>query len=201
MDQQDGENPYVVGSGPDGEETAAKSKTSVLRIIGVSTFTLMVAVFLLSFFSDLEIERFKSIELGRVFVNTGIGVIIASIILPVLWGVVGLIFRRKDLPALTRSEASFFLLKCIGSSVLVFATIPSVIEGFGNTYPVSEYTVSYFLILAYGMICLFVSNVRRFRREPDLKSAFVCCLPGLLVIMAIGMVGLFMYAVAQSAYT
>ena len=89
MDQQDGENPYVVGSGPDGEETAAKSKTSVLRIIGVSTFTLMVAVFLLSFFSNLEIERFKSIELGRVFVNTGIGVIIASIILPVLWGVVG----------------------------------------------------------------------------------------------------------------
>ena len=201
MDEHDAENPYVVGSDPDGEGTVAKSKTSVLRKVGLATFAFIVSVFSLSFLFNLEVGRFGSEELISVFVNTGIGAIIGSIILPVVWVVVGLVFRRKDVPALTRSEASLFLLKCIGSSVLVFATIPSVIEGFGTTYPISEYTFYYFFVLAFGMICLVVSNVRRFRREPNMKSAFVCGLGGLLVIMAIGMVALFMYAIAASAFT
>ncbi len=203
MSHQKGENPYQVALDPEVETEGgeAKGEIPVLRIVGLVTVVPLMLLFCISFLFDLEVKRFSSIALQDVVFFTGISFVIATVILPVFWAVAGFVVRRKKVPALSQQEAVLFVLKWIAGTVVCFATLPSVIEGFGTTYPISEYTIQYFLLLALAMGFLVTENFLRYRREADQKSAFICCLGAIIVIMAVGMVGLFIFAIAASALT
>lgn len=201
MNRQISENPYEAASAQDVEEATSKGKSSVLRVVGLAIVGPLAIIFVLAFLGSLESGRFSSSDMTNVVVSSGVGVIIASVILPVVWAVAGLFVRRKNKETLTQQESVLFVLKWIGASVLLFATIPFLVEGFGTTYPISDLTVSYFLLLALAMIFVVVTSFVEYRREPNQKSAFVCCLGGMVVIMAVGMVVLFIYAIAASALT
>ena len=201
MNRQISENPYEAASAQDVEEATSKGKSSVLRVVGLAIVGPLAIIFVLAFLGSLESGRFSSSDMTNVVVSSGVGVIIASVILPVVWAVAGLFVRRKNKETLTQQESVLFVLKWIGASVLLFATIPFLVEGFGTTSPISDLTVSYFLLLALAMIFVVVTSFVEYRREPNQKSAFVCCLGGMVVIMAVGMVVLFIYAIAASALT
>ena len=201
MNKQNSENPYEAVPDQDVEVATSKGSSSVLRIVGLAVVAPFVIFFILAFLGSLESGRFSSSDMTNVVVSTGFGIIIASVILPVVWAVAGLVVRRKNEVTLTQQESVLFVLKWIGASVLLFATIPCLVEGFGTTYPISDLTVGYFLLLALAMIIVIVTSFVEYRREPNQKSAFVCCLGGMVVIMAVGMVVLFIYAIAASALT
>ena len=201
MKQKNVENPYKPVSDPEVEPAKANGERSVLRVAGQVTLALLITIFCISFFSNLDVNRFSSIALRDVVSCTIISGVIATIALPILWAVAGVLCRRKNVPTPTQQEAVIYVSSWIACSVLLFATVPSVIEGFGTHYPVSDYTLNYFLLLALGMSFVVVINFRRYRAEPDQKSAFICCMGGIVVIMAIGMVAVFVVAIMASAVT
>ena len=195
------ENPYEASADQDVEVATSKGGSLVLRVVGLAIVAPLVIIFILAFLGNFESDRFSARDMANVVIWTGVCLVIASVALPVVWAVAGLIVRRKNKVTLTQQESVLFVFKWIGGIVLLFATVPCLIEAFGTTYPISELTVSYFLLLALAMIFVLVRGFVDYRREPNQKSAFVCCLGGMVVIMAVGMVLLFMYAVAASALT
>ena len=201
MNRQISENPYEVASDQDVEVATAKGGSPVVRAVGLAIVAPLVIIFILAFVGNFESNRFSSSDVSNVVTCTGVCIVIASVLLPCVWAVAGLMVRRKHKVTLTQQESVLFVFKWIGGIVLLFATIPCLIEAFGTTYPISELTVSYFLLLALTMIFVMVKGFVEYRRAPSQKSAFVCCLGGMVVIMAVGMVLLFMYAVAASALT
>ena len=201
MTQQDRENPYEVLSDSEAGEAGAKNANPILRIVALATCGPIITLFFLSFFATLDIDRFTSNDFTNVVVFTSLAALIAAIALPATWGVSGFICRRTKLPTLSQQEILIFLSKWVAASVLLFATLPTVIEGFGSTYPISDYTINYFLLLALAMSFLVVTNFLSYRREPNQKSAFICCAGGIILILAIGMVGLYIFAIAASYAT
>ncbi|MEE2938067.1 MAG: hypothetical protein VYA84_18925 [Planctomycetota bacterium] len=201
MTEKDVENPYQAVPEPDAEVGVSDVKKSVTRIVALATLGPIVILYTLAFLSSIELNRFTKDSLENVVFNTAVCALISTIALPVVWAVAGVIVRRRSQAKPTHQNTVLFLLKWIGGSVLFLATIPSIIEGFGNTYPISEFTINYYLILALAMVFFLVANFRGYRRKRDQKSAFVCCLGGLIVIMAFAMIGLFFFAIAASAVT
>ena len=201
MTEEDAENPYQAVPEPDDEVGVSGSQKSVTPIVALVTLGPIVTLYTLAFLSTIELERFTERSLENIVVNTIVCALIAIIGLPVVWAVAGAIVRRSNQAKPAQQDTVLFLLKWIGGSILFFATIPSIIEGFSSTYPISEFTVNYYLILALAMVFLLVANFVSYRRKRDQKSAFVCCLGGLMVIIAVGMLGLFFFAIAASALT
>lgn len=201
MTEKDVENPYQAVPEPDAEVGVSDVKRSVTRIVALAALGPIVILYTLAFLSSIELNRFTEDSLENVVFNTAVCALISTIALPVVWAVAGVIVRRRSQAKPTHQNTVLFLLKWIGGSVLFLATIPSIIEGFGNTYPISEFTINYYLILALAMVFFLVANFRGYRRKRDQKSAFVCCLGGLIVIMAFAMIGLFFFAIAASAVT
>ena len=201
LTEEDAENPYQAVPEPDDEVGVSGSQKSVTPIVALVTLGPIVTLYTLAFLSTIELERFTERSLENIVVNTIVCALIAIIGLPVVWAVAGAIVRRSNQAKPAQQDTVLFLLKWIGGSILFFATIPSIIEGFSSTYPISEFTVNYYLILALAMVFLLVANFVGYRRKRDQKSAFVCCLGGLMVIMAVGMLGLFFFAIAASALT
>lgn len=201
MTEKDVENPYQATPKLDAEVDVSDVKKSTTRIVALTTLGPIVTLYTLAFFSSIELDRFTDRSLENVIFNTTVCAVIATIVLPAVWAVAGTIVRRRNQAKPSHQDTAPFLLKWIGGSVLLFATIPSIIEGFGSTYPISEFTINYYLILALALVFLLVTNFVGYRRKRDQKSAFVCCLGGLMVIMAVGMLGLFFFAIAASALT
>ena len=201
MTEKDVENPYQATPELDTEVVVSDVKESKTRIVALATLGPIATLYTLAFLSSIELDRFTDRSLENVIFNSSVCAVIATIVLPVVWAVAGAIVRRRNQAKPSQQDTAPFLLKWIGGSVLLFATIPSIIEGFGSTYPISEFTINYYLILALALVFLLVANFVGYRRKRDQKSAFVCCLGGLMVIMAVGMLGLFFFAIAASALT
>lgn len=201
MNQDISENPYKAIPDQAEETTKATGENPVVRVVGLAILGPLVMLFVLSFLSTVEIERFSWADMEGVVLTTIIAVVITSATLPVIWAVAGFIGRRRNMPEMAQQESVFFVLKWAVACVLFVATIPSIIEGFSSTYPVSEYTVNYFVLLALSMIFVLAANFLQYRRMPTRKSAFVCCLGGVMVLMAVGVLGLFFVAIAGSALT
>ena len=201
MTEKDVENPCQATPELDTEVVVSDVKESKTRIVALATLGPIVTLYTLAFLSTIELDRFTDRSLENVIFNSSVCAVIATIVLPVVWAVAGAIVRRRNQAKPSQQDTAPFLLKWIGGSVLLFATIPSIIEGFGSTYPISEFTINYYLILALALVFLLVANFVGYRWKRDQKSAFVCCLGGLMVIMAVGMLGLFFFAIAASALT
>lgn len=201
MTEKDVENPYQATPELDAEVDVSDVKKSATRIVALATLGPMVTLYTLAFLSSIELARFTESSLENVIFNTSVCAVVATISLSAVWALAGAIVRRKSQAKPSQQDTAPFLLKWIGGSVLLFATLPSIIEGFGSTYPISDFTIYYYLILSLAVVFLLVGNFIGYRRKRDQKSAFVCCLGGLMIIMAVGMLGLFFFAIAASALT
>ncbi len=102
---------------------------------------------------------------------------------------------------MSRAEQVRFLMKSIGTATLFLGIIPTVIQAFSNTYPMSDHLIPYFAILIPGLLYQVVTNFVSYRRQADRKSAFVCTLAGMLVVGGFCLIILLIWAIAQSALT
>ena len=203
MNQQKEENPYevILDSELQTEAAETKSEGTLVPMVGVITLTPLITLFCFSFLFNLEAERFSFDALFNVMFSTGVTSLIASVLLPVLWAVAGFLVRRKDIPPLTKLHARPIVFKWIASCVLFLGIVPTVIEGFSTTYPISEYTLSYFLLLALTLFFVILDHFLTYRHRPNQKFAFVCLLGGIMVIITVGLIGLLFFAIAASAAT
>ena len=82
-----------------------------------------------------------------------------------------------------------------------FVTLPTVIDIYGNTYPIAGETLGYFAGLFMASLMGVVYHVVSYRRQPSQQSPFIvgAGLAGAALMMAA--FAFFAMAIAASAYT
>tara|TARA_B100000700_G_scaffold294744_1_gene357021 strand:- start:454 stop:1305 length:852 start_codon:yes stop_codon:yes gene_type:complete len=150
---------------------------------------------------QLEPERFSSRDFSDCLSNTWGATVVAAIAIPIVWAIAGFVVRKKNVKVLSRKQTVIFLLKSIASMVLIFATIPSMIEGCSSTYPIAHETLFYLLLLAIWTFVLTLTNFSSYRREPSRKSMFFLCITVIMLSMSLWVLWKIIDAIAASALT
>ncbi|MDB4532814.1 hypothetical protein N9248_00740 [bacterium] len=198
MQNENDQNPYKVTTQ---EQLATANKRSFPRILFLGFYILLALVFTADFIANIEVSRFST---GAAIDGLLFGVVvavIASICTLLAWAIAGAMIREKECAEVSRAEQVRFLMKSIGTATLFLGIIPTVIQAFSNTYPMSDHLIPYFAILIPGLLYQVVTNFVSYRRQADRKSAFVCTLAGMLVVGGFCLIILLIWAIAQSALT
>ena len=198
MQNENDQNPYKVTTQ---EQLATANKRSFPRILFLGFYILLALGFTADFIANIEVSRFSA---GAAVDGLLFGVVvavIASICTLLAWAIAGAMIREKECAEVSRAEQVRFLMKSVGTATLFLGIIPTVIEAFSNTYPMSDHLIPYFAILIPGLLYQVVTNFVSYRRQPDRKSAFVCTLAGMLVVGGFCLIILLIWAIAQSALT
>lgn len=198
MQNENDQNPYKVTTQ---EQLATANKRSFPRILFLGFYILLALVFTADFIANIEVSRFSA---GAAIDGLLFGVVvavIASICTLLAWAIAGAMIREKECAEVSRAEQVRFLMKSIGTATLFLGIIPTVIQAFSNTYPMSDHLIPYFAILIPGLLYQVVTNFVSYRRQADRKSAFVCTLAGMLVVGGFCLIILLNWAIAQSALT
>ncbi|MDB4557650.1 hypothetical protein N9053_00735 [bacterium] len=198
MQNENDQNPYKVTTQ---EQFATANKRSFPRILFLGFYILLALVFTADFIANIEVSRFSA---GAAIDGLLFGVVvavIASICTLLAWAIAGAMIREKECAEVSRAEQVRFLMKSIGTATLFLGIIPTVIQAFSNTYPMSDHLIPYFAILIPGLLYQVVTNFVSYRRQADRKSAFVCTLAGMLVVGGFCLIILLIWAIAQSALT
>ncbi|MDA7873606.1 hypothetical protein N9087_00830 [bacterium] len=198
MQNENDQNPYKVTTQ---EQLATANKRSFPRILFLGFYILLALVFTADFIANIEVSRFSA---GAAIDGLLFGVVvavIASICTLLAWAIAGAMIREKECAEVSRAEQVRFLMKSIGTATLFLGIIPTVIQAFSNTYPMSDHLIPYFAILIPGLLYQVVTNFVSYRRQADRKSAFVCTLAGMLVVGGFCLIILLIWAIAQSALT
>ena len=182
-----------------GEESTSR-KTHSLKVFGRSICYSVTFIYLISL-HQLEIERFSSEVIFDSLRNTWTASIVAAIAIPIVWAIAGLIVRKKNVRVLSRKQTISFLSKSLAFIVLFSVTIPSLIEGCGNTFPIATETVFYFLLLAMWTFFLALTNLSSYREEPSRQSVFFLCLTVIILIASFWVLWVIVDAIAASALT
>ena len=198
MQNENDQNPYKVTTQ---EQLATANKRSFPRILFLGFYILLALVFTADFIANIEVSRFSA---GAAIDGLLFGVVvavIASICTLLAWAIAGAMILEKECAEVSRAEQVRFLMKSIGTATLFLGIIPTVIQAFSNTYPMSDHLIPYFAILIPGLLYQVVTNFVSYRRQADRKSAFVCTLAGMLVVGGFCLIILLNWAIAQSALT
>ena len=140
-------------------------------------------------------------DLEMLMQNTGICVLVMGVLFGISWPLAGVWISCKNVAPPTPREAVRDLGVCFILSVLCFAIVPSVIESYGNTYPISGGTIGYFLVLGGSLLSIVWHQFLACKNKPSQRSAFIvimgCATVGMVMLLLWG----FFVAIAGSALT
>ena len=143
----------------------------------------------------------KAADVEMLVLSTSACIVITGFVMAIAWPLAGAWTQVKKAAQPTRLAT----VRCVGvwyiMSVLCFAIVPTVIESYGNTYPVSEATLGYFCFLGAALLLLLVYYAQRYRQQPSQESAFIIILGIVAIGLAVLVVFGFMAAIAASAWT
>ena len=146
-------------------------------------------------------DSMKEIDLEMLGINTGICIVITGVLMAIAWPLAGAWIREKKVVPPTRREAARDLGLWYLMSVLFFAVVPSVIESYGNTYPISGNTLGYFFFLSAAVLFLVVYHIKSYRKQPSQESGFIVILGMAAIGLAISVIFILCSAIAGSALT
>jgi len=133
--------------------------------------------------------------------NTAVGCVMSAVFMTVIWKLSGWWIRKRGVSPPDRREARRFLRLSFSAVVVLFATLPTVIEAYGNTYPISGETMGYFVCLFLASLMGVAYSFVSYRQQPSQQSAFIIGAGLAAVFVTMGIVALFAMAIAASAYT
>ena len=140
-------------------------------------------------------------DLEMLMQNTGICVLVMGVLFGISWPLAGAWISFKNVSPPTRREAVRDLSLCFILSVLCFAIVPSIIESYGHTYPISGGTLGYFLIVGGALLLIVWHQLLACKTQPSQRSAFIvimgCATVGLVMLL----LWAFFVAIAGSALT
>ncbi len=140
-------------------------------------------------------------EWQEVIEVTAIGGLVTSVVMAIVWNLSGCWIRERDVLPPSRSEANRFLSLSFAVIVVLFFTIPMVIEGYGDTYPIDGETLLYIVCLCLASLMMVVYHVVSYRRQPSQQSAFIVGTGLLGAVLMMAAFVFFAVAIAASAYT
>ena len=145
-----------------------------------------------------------TIDVEMLMLNTGICGVITGVLMAIAWPLASVWIRTKKVAPPTRRE-TVRNLGCLAfwyiMSLLFFAIVPTVIESYGNTYPISGSTLGYFFFLSAAVLLLVVYHVVSYRKQPSQMSLFIVTLGMAAIGLAICVIAIFCSAIAGSAFT
>jgi hypothetical protein len=198
MQNENDPNPYKV---PTQEQVATANKRSYPRILFLGFYILFALGFTADFIANIEVSRFSTGAAVDGLIFGVVVAVIASICTLLAWAIAGAIVRRKGCAEVPRAEQVRFLITAVCTATLFMGIIPTVIETFSSTFPISEYMIPYFALLIPGLLHQIVTHFLTYRRQPNRRSAFVCTLAGILVVGGFCLMVVLIWAIAQSALT
>ena len=133
--------------------------------------------------------------------NTGICVLAMGVLFGIAWPLAGTWISLKNVAPPTPLEAVRDLGVCVILSVLFFAIVPTVIESYGNTYPISEGTIGYFLLLGGALLIIVWHQFLACKNQPSQRAAFIVIMGMAAIGLAICVIAIFCSAIAGSALT
>ena len=140
-------------------------------------------------------------DLVQAILLTGIGSLVTWGIVMIAWSVSGAWIRKNNVASPNRHEADRAVTYWTMALVLLLVTIPIVINFCGNSYPIPGGLVGYFMLLSLAAPCMIVRHFLKTRRQPSQYSVFVIILGLLVITVTIYILGIFVSAIASSAYT